>query len=113
MNRLKKFILSGMLLTAVSFLMRAVSVSYNVYISNLLGAETMGIFTLINTVYGFAITVAIRYQPRNSAPCRSMGREANDALFENAVLRDIVKMLYIRAASPPEAALFFIFSRRI
>ena len=58
MNRFKKFILNGLILTAVSLIMRGVGVSFNVYISNTVGAEAMGLFTLISTVYGFAITLA-------------------------------------------------------
>lgn len=58
MNRFKKFVLNGLMLTAVSLVMRAVGVSFNVYISNTVGAEAMGLFTLISTVYGFGITLA-------------------------------------------------------
>ena len=58
MNRFKKFIFSGLIVTVVSLLVRAVSVSFNVYLSNKIGAVAMGIFTLISTVYGFAVTVA-------------------------------------------------------
>ena len=58
MNRFKKFIFNGLLLTAVSFIMRGVGVWFNVYISNAVGAEAMGLFTLTTTVYGFAITLA-------------------------------------------------------
>ncbi len=58
MNRLKQFILNGLLITAVSLLMRTVGVSFNVYVSNRIGAVAMGLFTLISTVYGFAITLA-------------------------------------------------------
>ena len=58
MNRFKKFIFDGLLLSVVSLIMRGVGVSFNVYISNTVGAETMGLFTLIFTVYGFAITFA-------------------------------------------------------
>ena len=58
MTRLKKFILNGLLITIVSLLIRTVSVSFNIYISNRIGAVAMGVFTLISTVYGFAITVA-------------------------------------------------------
>ncbi len=58
MNRLRQFIYNGLLLTAVSVLMRSVGVSYNVYLSNKIGAVAMGLFTLISTVYGFAITLA-------------------------------------------------------
>lgn len=38
--------------------MRGIGVSFNVYISNKVGAEAMGLFSLISTVYGFAITLA-------------------------------------------------------
>ena len=58
MNRFKKFVLNGLMLTAVSLVMRAVGVCFNVYISNTVGAEAMGLFTLISTVYGFGITLA-------------------------------------------------------
>lgn len=58
MNRLGRFFINGMILTAVSLIMRTVSVSFNVYITNIIGAEGIGLFTLISTVYGFAITVA-------------------------------------------------------
>lgn len=58
MKRLKQFIWNGILITAVSFFMRAVSVSFNVYISNKIGAVAVGLFTLISTVYGFSVTLA-------------------------------------------------------
>lgn len=58
MNRFKKFIFNGLLLSIVALGMRFVGVSYNVYISNRIGAEAMGLFTLISTVYGFGITLA-------------------------------------------------------
>ena len=58
MNRLKKFILNGSILTLSSLLLRMVGVSFNVYISNTIGAEAMGLFTLISTVYSFAVTLA-------------------------------------------------------
>ncbi len=58
MNRFKRFVVSGLIVTVVSLAVRAVSVSFNVYLSNKIGAVAMGIFTLISTVYGFAVTVA-------------------------------------------------------
>ncbi len=58
MKKAKQFIINGLLLTAVSLVMRSVSVSFQVYLSNKIGATAMGLFTLISTVYGFAITVA-------------------------------------------------------
>lgn len=58
MTRFKRFIWNGILITLVSILIRGVSVSFNVYLSNRVGAVAMGLFTLISTVYGFSITVA-------------------------------------------------------
>lgn len=58
MKKFKRFIVNGLLLTAVSLLMRSVAVSFQVYLSNKIGAAAMGLFTLISTVYGFSITVA-------------------------------------------------------
>lgn len=46
------------MLTGVSLLMRAVSVGFNVYVSNKIGSEGMGLFSLITGVYGFALTLA-------------------------------------------------------
>jgi stage V sporulation protein B len=58
MNRFKRFVMNGLLITLMSLIMRAVSVSFNIYISNKIGAVAMGVFTLVSTVYGFALTVA-------------------------------------------------------
>ena len=58
MNRLRRFVLNGLLMAGVSLLMRSVSVGFNVYISNKIGAVAMGLFSLITTVYGFGITLA-------------------------------------------------------
>ncbi len=58
MNRLRRFMFNGILMAIVALIMRTVAVSFNVYISNKIGAVAMGLFTLITTVYGFAITFA-------------------------------------------------------
>lgn len=58
MDRLKKFYVNGILMTAVALIIRYVSVNFNVYISNRIGAVSMGIFTLVTSVYGFALTIA-------------------------------------------------------
>lgn len=58
MKTKRQFLLNGLLLALVSLLMRTVSVSFNVYVSNLAGAEAMGLIALISGVYGFAITLA-------------------------------------------------------
>ena len=58
MDRLKKFYLNGILMTVVAIVIRYVSVNFNIYISNKIGAVSMGIFTLVSSVYGFALTIA-------------------------------------------------------
>ena len=58
MNRLRRFMINGILMAAVSILMRYVAVAFNVYISNKIGAVAMGLFSLITTVYGFGVTLA-------------------------------------------------------
>jgi uncharacterized membrane protein YfhO len=44
MNRFKKFLLNGAILTLTSVVMRMIGVSFNVYISNKIGAEAMVCF---------------------------------------------------------------------
>ena len=50
--------MNGVILTVVSLLIRGIAVGFNVYVTNKIGAEGIGLFTLISTVYGFALTLA-------------------------------------------------------
>lgn len=54
----KQIFWNAMLLSAATLLMRTVGVSFQVYISNRVGAEAMGLFSLMSGVYGFALTLA-------------------------------------------------------
>ena len=58
MKTKRQYILNSLLLTVVALLMRTVSVSFNVYVSNRVGAEVMGLLALVGSVYGFAVTLA-------------------------------------------------------
>lgn len=58
MKKSQKFIINALTMTAVALLMRSVGVAFNVYVSNKIGAEAMGLYSLIGGVYGFAITFA-------------------------------------------------------
>lgn len=58
MKTKRQYLYNALLLTAVTLLMRTVSVSFNVYVSNRAGAEAMGLLSLISSVYGFAVTLA-------------------------------------------------------
>lgn len=47
------------MLSAVSVILRGIGVSFNAYINNKIGSESMGLFTLVMSIYGFALTVAL------------------------------------------------------
>lgn len=54
----KLFLINGTILTITSLLMRFATLIFNVYISNQIGSETVGVFSLVMAVYLFFITVA-------------------------------------------------------
>lgn len=58
MSDVRKLFHNTILLTVASFLMRTVSVSFNVYLTNRIGADGIGLFQLIFAVYSLAITFA-------------------------------------------------------
>lgn len=58
MTNRRRFFLNGLLLTAVGLAIRSVSLAFNSFITYSIGAEGIGLFTLIGTVYSFAITFA-------------------------------------------------------
>ncbi len=111
MNRFKKFILNGLLLSAVSLIMRFVGVSYNVYISNRVGAEAMGLFTLISTVYGFGITLAT--SGVNLASTRlvseAIGKKSSDKI-RTILIKCVLYSLFFSLLS---AAILYLGAERI
>lgn len=58
MSRLKTFLFNGILLTLTTLLIRAIGFGFNVYISNKIGSEALGVFQLILTVYMFFTTLS-------------------------------------------------------
>ena len=54
----KIFFFNALLMSVTSIALRMVMVRYNVYLADKLTAEGMGIFSLVMTIYGFAVTVA-------------------------------------------------------
>ncbi len=58
MTNRQRFFLNGLLLTAVGIAIRSVSLIFNSFITQKIGAEGIGLFTLIGTVYSFAVTFA-------------------------------------------------------
>ncbi len=58
MNRAKKYLLNAVLLSCITILIRGVTVSFNAYVTQKIGSEAVGLFTLVMSVYAFAITLA-------------------------------------------------------
>jgi len=52
------FFRSGLLLTATALAMKTVGMFFGAYISRTVGAEGVGLYTLVMTVYSFAVTLA-------------------------------------------------------
>ena len=58
MSKRVRFFYNGLLLSAVGLVMRAVGLFLGAYISGVIGAEGIGLQSLIGTVYSFAVTLA-------------------------------------------------------
>ncbi len=58
MKTKKQYFYNALLLTVVTLLMRTVGVGFNVYVSGKVGAEAMGLLSLVSGVYNFAVTFA-------------------------------------------------------
>ena len=50
MKKVQRFLMNAMIMTATSLLMNGIGVWFNVYISNRLGAQGMGVFQLLMSV---------------------------------------------------------------
>ena len=57
-KRIKVFLLHGILLTITTLVIMTVGIFFNIYISNKIGAEGIGIYQLIMSVYMFLVTLA-------------------------------------------------------
>ncbi len=55
----RRFFYHAILLSCVNIIMRGIAVGFNAYINNKIGAEGMGLYTLIMSVYGFAVTLSL------------------------------------------------------
>jgi stage V sporulation protein B len=59
MTRLKKYLANGTLMTAVALTLRGLAVGFNAYVSKKIGAEAIGLYTLLGSIYGFSLTLAL------------------------------------------------------
>ena len=53
-----RFIMNGVVLALAGIIIRTIAVSFNGYISRRIGAEGMGLYSLVMSVYGLAVTLA-------------------------------------------------------
>lgn len=58
MKRSKRFFMNGILLGCTTVFLRGATLLFNVYITNIIGAEGIGLFGLIMSVYMLATTIA-------------------------------------------------------
>lgn len=58
MKRVHKLLFNTAVVTGATFLMRTIEVSFNVYLTNKIGASGIGLFQLVMTVYALAVTFA-------------------------------------------------------
>lgn len=77
MSRLRKYLANGTLMTAVALILRGLGVAFNAYITKKIGAEALGLYTLLGSVYSFALTLAL------SGINLTVTRLVSDALGEN------------------------------
>lgn len=59
MSTAVKLIKNGLLMSAAALLIQTAAMGFNVYMSNKIGAEGMGLFSLVSSVYRFAITFSL------------------------------------------------------
>ena len=108
-NRARTFIYNSLLLTLSAVLMRAVGVGYNVYISNRVGAEVMGLYSLVTNVWGFALTFAT--SGINLAATRCVAEAGGDQSEIKAAMRKCI--VYSLSFGTVAAFLLLILARPI
>lgn len=58
MKKTKIFFINGIILTVTAFIMKSIGMVFSLYVSNKIGSEAVGVFSLVMSVYMFAITLA-------------------------------------------------------
>jgi stage V sporulation protein B len=111
MSGIKRFFASAFLLTVSALIMRSISVSFSAYVSNTAGAEAMGVFSQIMSVFGFALTIAT--SGVNLAVTRMVSEalaQNDDGLVRKSMKKSIAYCLFFSILS---GSLLFIFSEPI
>lgn len=87
MDGKRQFMLQALLMTAVSLLLRSVGMSAQIYISARIGAEAVGVCSLIGGVSGFAVTLALSGIQLGCTRLVSQGLGKGDIPFVHRTLR--------------------------
>ena len=91
MQRKTRFFLNGSLLAGTTLALRFVQLAFSASITVRLGAEGTGLISLVNTVYGFGITLAVSGIALASMRlCADAVGKQNDAALTGAVRRCLV-----------------------
>ncbi len=96
MKKSVQFLKNALTLSVVGILMRGLAVSFNAYVNRKIGAESMGLFTLVMSVYSFAVTLAlscvnlgaVRLTSERAA---SLGEADADAASWRRVMRGVIR----------------------
>lgn len=105
MNRNNSFIKNGTILATATLAIRLTGVAYSAYLSNRIGAEITGLNSLINSVYAFALTLAL--SGVNIAATRLTAQAVG--LRSDRLLRDSVRHCLRYALAFGFAAAFLLF----
>jgi len=84
-ERGRQFIRNALVVSLSAVLMRCVGVSFNVYLTGKLGADGIGLYTLVMSVYSFAVTVAT--SGIHLAATRLVAEAGEDARAVRAAMR--------------------------
>ncbi|MBE6688712.1 MAG: hypothetical protein E7588_05480 [Ruminococcaceae bacterium] len=111
MNKTKQFAVNALITTATSIIISAVSMGFTVFLSSRIGADGMGLYQLIMTVYRLAVTFATG--GIGLAASRLVSEEA--AVGNRAGCTKAVRncLFYASTLSLFSGALLFVFSEKI
>ncbi len=59
MKLIKTFLVNGIILTLTSLILRCIGMFFNSYIAQKIGSEAVGLYGLIMSIYGFAVTLSL------------------------------------------------------
>lgn len=105
MKGAKRFFINGFILAAATVLLRAISVSFNAFVTKTLGEEAVGLFTLVMSVYSLAIIFAT--SSVNLATVRLTSAALAKLESENASQKEIKRVLRKEIGGCIRYSLFF------